>query len=222
MPSYHKEPHIKKLNPKDPAATNKTKTATIGGRLTLSGNAVIAATGSGVSGGSTTLDGSITTNANAKIDSITATKNLGTSNKGAVKLANDAAVIVEQQLPNNPDAWIALGYEVTMELVPDTVLPGMAENCSVSQGDADGTADVHHDPVEGADDYQVWVTNGAPGIRAGYIDVTNYEDSTGKSSSTVTLSAAYLGVPLNWIIVARNSKGSGNDSVPFGGGKKIN
>jgi hypothetical protein len=115
-----------------------------------------------------------------------------------------------------------MGFETTVEIVSDPVVPGMVENPSVSQGDVLGTADVHHDPFVDADDYQIWVTKGVVSDRSSYIDVTNYDESTSKSSTTVTLPSDYLGVALNWIIVARNSAGSGPDSTPFGGGRKIN
>jgi hypothetical protein len=218
----HLTPHVKKLSPKDSPATNKTKTATIGTRLSGSGNSTVAATGAGVTTSSGNLDGAITANTNAKIDSKTATSTLKTKNQAAVDKANAAGIILEQQFPGDPDTWVTYGYEYTLEESADTVVPGMVENPSVSQGDVLGTADVHHDPLEGADDYQVWVTKGLVGDIGSYIDVTNYEESTSKSSTTVTLPPDYLGVPLNWIIVARNSAGSGPDSTPFGGGRKIN
>jgi len=217
----HKVPHIKKLSTKTPAATLKEKTHTIGAALSLSGNIVIAPTGAGVTTGSTTLDGAINSNNAKKIAAKGGTTTLKNSVKAAVDLANAAGIIVEQQLPGDTDAWTALGYEFTMEDVPDTVKPGAALHGSATQGDVLGTSDVHHDPVDGADDYRVYVTKGAVGVRAGYIDVTNYEESTSASSSTVTLPADYLDVPLNFIIVAHNTAGDGPDSTPFGGGRKI-
>jgi hypothetical protein len=222
MSSYHKTQVIKKLNPALPPASIKDQTFTIGEKLSLSGNTTVAATGAGVSTGSTNVGNAVNGNNSAKIAAKSSTTTLKNTKKSACDVANAAGVVLMQQFPNDPDLWITYGFEVTEEMVADIVKPGQAIHCSASQGDDLGTADIHHDPVPDADDYQVWVTNGVVGVRSGYIDVTNYEESTSKSSTTVTLPAGYIGVPLNFIIVARNSAGSGIDSVPFGGGRKIN
>ncbi len=218
---YHKVQHIKKLKVSDNATANKAKTHTIGANLSLSANTTVAAQGAIVTGGSNALDVAITADTDAKLASKTATNTKNSKNKLSVEKANAAGIILEQQFPNNPDLYVATGYDVTEEIVPDTVVPGIVLHGSATQGDELGTADVHHDPEANADDYRIYVTKGPVGDRAQYIDVTNTDESTSKSSTTVTLPTDYLNVPLNFIIVAHNTAGDGPDSTPFGGGRRI-
>ena len=219
--SKHLEPKIKQLQAHDGAVANKAKTELIGTRLSASGNVTVAAQGPIVSGGSSALQGSIVGNTSAHMDAKTATGTMKTKNSDAVKLANAGGVVLMQQFPNQPDVWRTYGYETTMEEVPDTVKPGIVENCSVSQGDFLGTGDVHHDPTPTADTYTVLVTNGPADDYAKYIDVTNTDESTAKSSTTVTLPSTHINVPLFFIVIAHNSDGDGPPSVPFGGGRRI-
>lgn len=221
MSSYHKEEVIKKINPKDNPHTNELKLEEIGIALSASSIPGIAATGAGVSSGSTDIHNKILLNTTAKTASKSATESMNSANKDACKVTNAAAVIVMQLMPGDPAGWRAIGFETTLEMVSDTVIPGQVIHCSVSQGDTLGTADIHHDPLANADDYRVYASKGLVTDRTTYIDVTNYEESTSKSSTTITLPSDYLNVPLNFIIVAHNTAGDGPDSTPFGGGRRI-
>ncbi len=221
MSSFHKAQLIKKLSPKDAPADIETKTELIGTKLAGSPNPAIVATAVGVSGASTQVHGAIAQATSTKNAAKSATSNLHSKTNTACEKANAAGIIVMQQMPNDPDGWVVLGFDVTDADVAATVVPGAVLHGSVSQGDTLGTADIHHDPLATADDYRVYATIGAPGDRTKYIDVTNTSESTSKSNTTVTLPADYLNVPLNFILVAHNTAGDGPDSVPFGGGRKI-
>jgi hypothetical protein len=129
---------------------------------------------------------------------------------------------MEIEFPDQPTVWESYGCEVTEETTHDAVKCPAATDCSVSQGEALGTADVHHDPIPGSDHNKVLVTNKAATDRASYIDVSNPDESASKSNHTINLGPDYIGVPLFWIVIGSNTAGDGFDSTPFGGGRKIN
>jgi hypothetical protein len=202
--------------------TNKESIKTIADNCAGSTSTTLAAAGTLTSGKAVDLGDAITDNTNKKSASTTATKTEKTANGVAVDNFNLMATAAELAFPNNPTMWESLGFDVTEATTTDAVKCPAATDCSVSQGEASGTADVHHDPIPGSDHNQVLVTNGLATDRASYIDVTNPDESASKSNHTVNLGPAYLGVPLFWIIVGSNVAGDGFDSTPFGGGKKIN
>jgi len=213
---------IKRKSKKTNHLTNKESIKTIADNAVLSTNTVISAAGGTASGKAVTLGNAITDANNKRSASVSATGAETDADDAAVDAYNDMATIIEQQLPDNPNAWKAFGCEVTDAATTDASKCPAGENCSVSQGDALGTADVHHDPIPGATTNKVLVTKGAATDRTSYIDVTNTDASSSKSNTTITLPSDYIGVPLNWIVIGHNTAGDGFDSTPFGGGRKIN
>jgi|SRR5665213_1960198 len=201
---------------------NKESIKTIADNCALNANPAVSAAGTTTSGKAVALGTAITDTNNKRVAAKTATTTENTANGKAVDGFNDMATVVEQQNPNNPAAWQALGFDVTDADTHDSTKCPAAEHCSVTQGEALGTADVHHDPIPGSDHNKVLVTKGAAIDRESYIDVSNPDESASKSNHTVNLPADYLGVPLFWIIVGSNTAGDGFDSVAFGGGRKIN
>src|ERR1035438_8704236 len=109
---YHKEQHIKQASTRDGAEANKSKAETIGGKLSLSGIPEVIAQGGIVTGSSVTLQGKITANNTAKLDSKNATSAKGTANSNTVKALNASSVVVEQNMPGDVDGWKELGYDV--------------------------------------------------------------------------------------------------------------
>jgi len=202
--------------------TNKESIKTISVNCEGSTNVTLAAAGTVTSGKADTLGNAITDNTNKKSASTTATKTEKTANGNAVDSFNILATAAELAFPNDPTMWESLGFTLTEADSHDAVKCAAATDCSVSQGEALGTADVHHDPIVGSDHNKVLVTKGAAGDRSLYIDVTNPDESASKSNHTINLTPDYLGVPLFWIVIGSNSAGDGFDSTPFGGGKKIN
>ena len=219
--SYHKGEIIKKLKPNASAGDIEEKTTLIGAGLSGSANIVISPQGVIV----TTASGAIHTATNAdaviKNASKTSTTNVHTKVKAACDKANAAGIIVMQQMPNDPEGWRAIGFETTEGLVADTVQATQPLHCSATQADELGWVDLHNDPVENADGYRDYVTKGPVADRDQYIDVTDHEGSTSSSTRKAHLPADYLNVPLNFITIPFNVLGEGIESVPYGGGRRI-
>jgi hypothetical protein len=217
-----KKQKIKRKSKNTNHLTNKQSIKTIADNAAGSTNTAVAASGTTSSGKAVTLGNAITDANNKRIAAKTATSTELTANGNAVDGYNDMVTVIEQQFPDQPTVWKSFGCEVTDANTQDATKCSAATNCSVSQGEALGTADVHHDPIPGSDHNKVLVTNGAATDRASYIDVSNPDESASKSNHTINLAAAYLGVPLFWIVIGSNTAGDGFDSTPFGGGRKIN
>ena len=217
----NKVPHIKKFNPRTNPETNRTKANLVAAGLAASGNADQVAQGLIVAGAATAVATARSDNATKKLAAKNSTTVLKNKNKDLCTKANAAAVIVEQLHPNDPDYWRGEGWEPTMEVIPATSEATQPIHCSVTQGDSLGEADIHCDSVENADEYRVLVSKGAVADRDSYIDVTNHHESTSSSKMTVILPSDYCNVPINFIIVPSNSLGDGIESVPFGGGRRI-
>lgn len=218
----HRPPKIKRKSKDTNHLANKESIKTIADNATGDTNLTVSAAGTVTSGKAVTLGTKITVTNNARIAAKSATSGEKTANSNAVDSYNGLVTVIEMEYPDNPDKWLELGCEVTDADTHDAVKYPPAEHCSVTQGEALGTADVHHDPIPGSDHNKVLVTNGSATDRSKYIDVTNPDESASKSNHTVNLTAEYIGVPLFWIVVGSNTAGDGYDSVAFGGGRKIN
>jgi hypothetical protein len=214
--------HIKKMNPRNKPNVNEEKADLIAAGLAGSGDTRQIAQGLVVAGASTDCHSAVTDRNTKRTAAKNATKNVVNKNKAICDSVNAAGVIVEQEHPNDPDYWRGEGFDVTMEEVPETTEAGQPTNGSVTQGDHLGDADVHWDQADNVDNCRVLCSKGPVADRSQYIDVTNHDDSTSKSSMTVTLPADYCNVPVNFIVVPSNSLGDGVESVPFGGGRRIN
>jgi len=215
----HRPAKIKRLNNSTNPGTVKSKTATVGANTSGSTNAQIAAKGALATTAAGNLDTAITDKTNKHNADMAATGVMHRKSDLSVTAFNNLAAIVEVEDPNNPDAWVAEGFEVTETDITDLPLPGPVINGSVSNGDFLGTADVHHDPVPNADNYTHRVTKADASDDSKYIDVTDPKTQYTKSSATINVPADYLNVPLFWKSTAHNSKGAGPESAPYGGGR---
>ncbi len=213
-----KKREIKKSNKKAKPATNKAKFFTVGTNAAASANVKVAAAGAIVVTGSNDMGTAITarTNANVVLHSAVLAENA--KNKTGCEKFDSLVVVMMQEYPNAPDTWEGYGMDVTTGEIHDATTPGEVLHGSMSQGDFQGTADIHHDPLEAADDYLVFVTKGNPTLPdCIYIDVTNNDESTAKSNTTVRIPNDYLNVPLFFKLQAHNAAGLGPKSPPFGG-----
>lgn len=215
----HRPAKIKRINTNENPADVKAKTATAGAATSSSTNVLIAAKGALATSASGTLQTAIDDKATKHNADMAATGVMHTKNELAVKAYNALATTVELEDPNNPDGWIAEGFQITETDITALPLPAQVVNGSVSNGDFLGTADVHHDPAANADNYTHRVTKGDPTDDSKYIAVTSPEPQYTKSSATVIVPADYVNMPLFWKTTAHNSKGAGPESTPYGGGR---
>ncbi len=197
---------------------NRDSIKEIGQNCESSTIATVATAGTTAAAKAVNLGSAITDKNNKQSAAKAAVKRVATDNGVAVDNFNSLATIVEQQIPDNPTAWVEFGFEVTTDESHDAVNPPQVVHGSMSQGDNGGDVDLHWDALKIENvDFFVLVTKGSPTDRNSYIDVTNLEGSTTASSTTITLPTAYLNVPLFFIVFAHNTAGKGTESTPFGG-----
>ena len=187
--------------------------------MELSSNTVIAAQGVLVTAAGNAIGVKILANTNAHDAAKLATKAMNKANSDGCKVINDAAVIVAQQLNNNVEAEEALGFPMTSATAQDAALPPKVVNGSMSQGDFDGTCDIHFDKVGTANEYSVKMTKGDPSVNADYVQIDNPSLTYTTSSITIPIGADYLDKPLWFKVTAHNDAGAGPSSEPFGGRK---
>ncbi len=215
----HRAAKIKRINSHNTPVEVKEKSETVGANTSGSANVQIAAKGTLTTTASDALRDAIVDKKNKHNADMAATGVVHAKEDDAISAYNVLASTVEIEDPNNPDAWIAEGFEITETNVTALPLPGQVINGSITNGDFLGTADVHHDPVANADDYTHRVTKADPSDDLKYINVTNPKTQYTKSSATVNLPADYLNVPLFWKSTAHNTAGAGPESLPYGGGR---
>ena len=210
---------IKRLNSQDSPADVENITETVGDNTSGNPNPAISAKGVAAANAAAKLHDSRKDSTNKRNAAVAATGTMHDRNDDAVTAYNNLAATVELEDPNNPDAWTEQGFPTTKSVVVDLPLPGQVMNCSVSNSDFLGQADIHHDPVTGAKDYTHRVTKGDPKDDATYIAITSPKSQYSKSSSIVDVPADYLNVPLFWKTTAHNTAGAGPESASYGGGR---
>lgn len=208
---------IKRKNDQDKPGDVQSITETVGANTSTSTITAVAAKGALATTAAGTLRTSITDNTNKHNAAVAATGVMHSKNGLAAEAYNNLAAVVEIEIPNDPDAWKAFGFELTKSEATAVPLPGPVVNGGVSNGDFLGTADIHHDPVAGAKNYTHRVTKGDPTKDELYIAVTSPTVQYTKSSATVDVPADYLNVPLFWKTTAHNTAGAGPESAPYGG-----
>ncbi|MEI6316861.1 MAG: hypothetical protein WCO65_04030 [bacterium] len=210
--------HIKKMSAKDNPETNKTQSKKVGQNLADSTNTDVVAQSAIVVSASDNLDKAIVADSKAHDLAVAATAKKKAENKNTADLYNAAAVIVEQKFPDQPTLWKTYGYEVTSEVAEDAKEPPQVMHGSISQGDHQGTVDIHFDSITGAE-YTVEITKADPSEADKYINVTMPDSIFTKSSITIVLPVDYRDVNLWAKVTAHNTAGAGPASAPFGGRK---
>jgi len=215
--AQHKKAKIKRLKPTGVPKTIEFKAKLAGENAAASANPEVSAKGTTANNKAEDLQNAILDKRDKQNAAKAATKTVLKETRLAAKAYNNLATICEMELPDDVNEWIRMGFDITQTVVLDAKKPGKVLHGSVSQGDFSATADIHHDPVEGARDYSIRVTKGSPADDATYIMITKPRALFTKSNATVKLPDDYLNVPLWWKVTAHNSAGAGPESDPFGG-----
>ena len=212
---------IKLMNAHLNPATNASTMVRVGANMEADANTAVAAEGTVVAGGGEASNNAITDDTNAHNLALASTIAKAEVNKNSVERFNAGAVIVQQQYPNNPTKWTALGFETTESVALDAHEPEAVLHGSFSVGDYLATMSIHFDPAVGTGKitYTAQITNGDPSDASKYIQVESPEISYTKTTFTINLTPEYLDVNV-WIkITAHNTAGASPASVPFGGRK---
>ena len=203
---------IKRANKSKNPEANKNKFTTIAEKLSGSGNTKIAAEGLLVKAANQTLDDSIVAKAKADDAAAAATVTMHTENDNVVDAVNDAATVVEKELPGDVAAWIDLGFDVTSGEAHDATLPEPAKNGKVVQFMIPGKGKLTFDALPNIKVYRLYETSGDPSVMANFTPAN--PDIIDKAETIVT--PKKLGVKTWWIVIGHNSAGDGAPSQPFG------
>ncbi len=196
---------------KNPTANNN-KFKNIVTAMLASGNTKIAAEGLVVKTANQKLEDSITAKTKADDVATAATVTMHTQNDDAVDAINEAATVVEKELPGDVAAWLDLGFDVTSGEVHDATLPEAVQNGKVVQFMIPGKGKLTFDALPNANVYRLYETSGDPSVMANFAPAN--PDIIDKAETLVT--PKKLGVKTWWIVIGHNSAGDGAPSQPFG------
>ncbi len=194
------------------STTNKDHFVTVGNNMAGDGNPAVATSGADVQAKTTILSKAITTKTDADNNALSATTGVTNGNDDAVDSYNAGATVVEQQYPDDVEAWKKLGFSVTEADVADLGLPGIIEGGKAEQGVLPGTAKITFNKEDTSRIYRLKETTLDPTVLANF--VASNPDILHKTTCIAT--PKKLGVKTWFIVIGNNSAGDGPPSEPFG------
>ena len=212
-----KQQEIKLLSNTIPVLDRVKQMNDVGNKMKASVDTDIHAEGILLLAAAKAIDDALTAKSDAVSALASATDEIGIKDTDGGGVYKDSVALLTKKFPHDTVSWLSFDVELTKEPRSGHA-PTPPDNCSMSQGDFAGIADVHNDPVkhEGVVTYSYKASTAPDGT---YVQLADRLGETvfKKTSNALVIPIAMLGKKIYIIATTHNSHGPSSDSDSFGG-----